>query len=115
MHERAEPHPTLQFLHPHHIRTLHPLALLQLLDFLLQIFQTDLILNHKVQLLFLDAVADIDERGVAPHEAVMLYGQNGGLERRHVGVGGPGLDVECYDGFRCGFGGGRWGGHGRED
>jgi len=93
------------------IRTLHPLPLLQLLDFLLQILQTDLILNHQILLQLLDAEANIDERGVAPHEAVMLYGQNGGLERRHVGVGIPGLDVECYDGFGCGFGGGRWGGH----
>ena len=64
-------------------------------DLLLQEVSADLvILDNAADLELLDAVADSDELGGAPQETVSLNLAHLGLQRGHVGLIVPGLDVE---------------------
>ena len=67
----------------------------------LEIVERDLlVLNDDGDLELGHAVADSDELGETPDEAVLLDGADGRLERLHVGLVVPGLDVEGDDGLR---------------
>lgn len=79
--------------------TTHLDPLLTLLaDLLLELVERDeVVLDDDRHLELLDAVPDGDELGQTPHEAGLLDRADKRLERGHVGLVVPGLDVERHE------------------
>lgn len=76
---------TLQLLHGNNVGGLN--VVLELFDLLLELVERDLVvLNDQVDLELLDAEADGNELGGTPDKAVLLDGEDIGLELVHVGL-----------------------------
>lgn len=92
-----------RFRKTYDISALH--VVLNLLNLLLELIQTDLVvLNDEVDLQLLDAVADGDELAATPDEAVLLNGADSRLHLLHVRLVVPRLDVHGDDALGRGLG-----------